>query len=719
MPRTSALTIGRLFTAILAAVLLPSFAHAGQFLDAPQYATADTPTVATVADLNHDGKPDLVVPSFRDTTSILLGNGDGTFQTPLHINVGGGVAVGDFDHDGNADLAIGNAPSGLIHVFGGNGDGTFHQLGNFHAYRPGYVAAGDLNGDGKLDLVSVSTSQTVFVVSVLLGKGDGTFQDHVDYATANSPTNLQLADLNGDGELDVVVATFTKRGKVSVLLGNGDGTLQAHLDYDCGGGTSTVITGDFDGDGKLDLVVPNPNDAVSLLRGNGDGTFQNFVSFPAGKIPTWITAVDLNGDGKLDIAITNGSDYTVSVLLNRGNGRFQRPVAYGAGVGAVSVTAGDFNNDGKADLAVPDQGPAGETNLLSILIGNGDGTLQSHRDFGTDKGPTAVAMADFNHDGYADLVVGSEVQKTLSVLISNGDGSLHKAKTYTVSAVTQTVATGDFNNDGKVDIVSGTNGNRNGFVSVLLGNGDGTFQGAVDTALALHPVAIAVGDFNHDNKLDVVISEFFSRQGDVAVLLGNGDGTLQAPVTYSVGAVPGRVAVGDVNGDGKLDLVVSHDKVLSVLLGMGDGTFQSHLDSNVGTFVFDVALGKFNADGNLDAAVADGNVGIMLGNGDGTFSSPATFTVGSAGIIVAGDFNADGKLDVATVNGNTFRASSLLGNGDGTLQPHQDYSVGMYPEDIAAEDVNGDGFPDLAIPNSGASFGHTVSVLLSKGNLRR
>ena len=182
-----------------------------------------------------------------------------------------------------------------------------------------------------------------------------------------------------------------------------------------------------------------------------------------------------------------------------------------------------------------------------------------------------------------------------------------------------------------------------------------------------------------------------------------------------MGAVPGNLAVGDVNGDSKLDIAVVHDQVLSVLLGNGDGSFQSHLDSNAGSFVSGVALGKFNADGNLDAAVANNNVGIMIGNGDGTFAPPTNFAVGSAGIIVAGDFNADGKLDVATVNGNTFKVSSLLGNGDGTLQTHQDYSVGMYPEDIAVGDVNGDGFPDLAIPNSGAAFGHTVSVLLNKG----
>jgi dienelactone hydrolase len=335
----------------------------------------------------------------------------------------------------------------------------------------------------------------------------------------------------------------------------------------------------------------------------------------AGSGPLSVAVGDFNGDGRFDMAVANGNSNNVSILLGNGNGTFQTHVDYPTGAQPTSVAIGDFNRDGKQDLAVSNQNcasaPCGPGSV-SILLGRGDGTFEPAVDYVTGSGPYGVAAADFNRDGKMDLVVANSNGSDVSVLLGNGDGTFQAPVNYSTGPVPSAaaVAVGDFNGDGYLDLavadfacLGGAGGC--GSVSVLLGNGDGTFKAPVNYMAGAQPISIAAGDFNHDGKLDLVVAN--NSSSNVSVLLDNGDGTFKAPVNYSVTSDAVSVAVGDFNGDGRPDLVVAdlYSTSVSLLLGNGDGTFSAAVNYAAGSNPSSVALGDFNGDGRLDITVAD------------------------------------------------------------------------------------------------------------------
>ena len=274
------------------------------------------PLSVAVGDFNGDGILDLAVANgTSNTVSVLLGNGEGTFQPAVNYPAGSGpisVAVGDFNDDGKPDLAVADSGGG-VSVLLGNGNGTFQKAGNYPAgTNPMSVAVGDLNGDGYLDLAVANYGSNN--VSVLLGKGDGTFQTAVNYAAGTNPTSVAVGDFNGDGIPDLAVADWG--GGVSVLLGFGGGTFQTAVNYAAGSNPYSVAVGDFNGDGILDLAVANNGGKnVSVLLGYGDGTFQPAVNYAADWNPVSVAVGDFNGDGRMDLAVANWSSNNVSILL--------------------------------------------------------------------------------------------------------------------------------------------------------------------------------------------------------------------------------------------------------------------------------------------------------------------------------------------------------------------------------------------------------------------
>ena len=753
---------------------VPAVAGWPGFLAGSSYPAGAVPTSVAVGDFNGDGKLDLAVANATNengeigTVSILLGNGDGTYRAPVKYSAGPNpysVAVVDFNGDGNLDIAVANNSAAGIHtrmpsgvtVLLGNGDGTFKQSSFTTNLSFGFaVATGDFNGDGKPDFVLTTYYGDCGggTVTVFLGKGGGSFTEGAQYTVGYAPISIAVGDFNGDGNLDIVTSvapsaligscTGAAGNNVSVLLGNGDGTFQAPVNYAVGSNPTSVAIGDFNGDGTLDIVTSNwSSDNVSLLLGNGDGTFQPAVNVAAGTTPYFVTAADFNGDGKLDLAVSNEDCGCVSLLLGNGNGTFRPAIGYySAGDVPFSLAVGDFNGDGKTDVVTANYGssptvlpfPSDDVaGTVSVLLGNGNGTFHAAISYSTGNedrgtlalptaGPFSVALADLNGDGKLDLAVANSGNGTASVLLGNGDGTFQTEVSYPVGKSPFSVAVADFNGDGKPDLAVANNGD--GTTSVLVGNGDGTFQTAVNYTVGASPISVAAGDFNGDGKLDLVVADY-GVAGDttdnISVLLGNGDGTFQTAVSYTVGANPYSVAAADLNRDGKLDLAVANcgNGSVSVLLGNGDGTFQTAVDYTVGTYPYSVTVGDFNGDGKPDLAIANlgalaettGSVSVLLGNGDGTFQAAVSYSAApNPNSVAVGDFNGDGKLDLAVAD-EDGTVSVLLGNGDGTFQAAVNFAAGGDPNFLAVGDLNGDGTPDLAV----ADYDGGVSILLNLG----
>ena len=340
------------------------------------------------------------------------------------------VAAGDFNRDGVLDLATANYGSNNVSVLLGNGDGTFQAAQTYATagFNPEFVAVGDVNLDGRQDLAVAQSGSTPSLVSVLLGNGDGSFQPARIFATGQGSLSVAIGDVNGDGRPDLVAANYYSND-VSVLLGNGDGTFQAAQSFPTAGmNPVTVAVGDFNGDGRPDLAVTNGANTTSgavpgnlaVLLGNGDGTFQAARTIDVGITPAFVAVRDVNGDGRPDLAVANFRSNDVSVLLGNGDGTFQAPRNFDTGTGPLSIAVGDVNSDGQADLAVANfdfniRGP----NTVSVLLGNGDGTFQAAQAFSAGTNPASVAVGDFNGDVRQDLAVGNFNSDNVSVLINN------------------------------------------------------------------------------------------------------------------------------------------------------------------------------------------------------------------------------------------------------------------------------------------------------------
>ena len=442
------MSLSKFSPALLLLITFASVRMAAQFNPA---AHADHPNAISAAQELPSGAPSqnftAKQPPLVHFKNIAIYDSDGLYSDS--------VAIADLNGDGRPDLVVisacpcGGGPdgNGVIAVLLGNGDGTFHPA---ISYDPGVeepfsVAIGDLNGDGKPDLVVATLCQTPDYcgspspggVSVLLGNGDGTFRPAVVYSSggytrADIKAHVAISDLNHDGKLDLIVSSEcqsadncnypTGPGGVSVLLGNGDGTFQPAVSYSSGGWlANSVAVADLNGDGKPDLLVSNfclngtdcysasEPGAIGILQGNGDGTFQPPVSFnPGGYFTQWVAVGDVNGDGHPDLVIVNGGNLAVS--LGNGDGTFQTPVDFDGPYGANSVVIGDLNGDGNLDLVVSSTDCPTCRDSVSVMPGNGDGSFQAPVNFygGGFYTTSPSAIADLNGDGRPDVVVGND-----------------------------------------------------------------------------------------------------------------------------------------------------------------------------------------------------------------------------------------------------------------------------------------------------------------------
>ena len=556
--------------------------------------------------------------------------------------------------------------------------------------NPRVLRAGDVNRDGKVDLVTANSGTLTGEdysggdVSLLLGNGDGSFHPAISIVAGKVPRDVGLGDFNEDGKLDLVVANapFTSTPSLVLRLGNGDGTFQPATVIETPAQSLAVVHLNVDIDHHEDIVTSG-----SILLGRGDGTFAPAQSLPLGfkANVNVVKVVDINGDRKPDVIVGSIDKELVSVFLGHGDGTLATPHHYRVYGSPEEIQISDQNEDGTADILVSN-GIGGGARLL----GNGDGTFQAAEIYfvvNNTLGASGAAVADFTGDGVPDLLVANggywQGQGSLTAVLMRGLGAGRFGSPVPLQEqLGLSVVAGDWNGDGRQDLAFTGDGDRKQQLSIALGHGDGTFSSA--TKIDLPGRREHVGNFlttafvNGDNTPDLLVANL---DKSVSVFLGNGQGGFVAPPVVPIGVSPNGIVSGDLNGDGKLDMAVTYlgdfsalNGGLKIALGNGDGTFGSVQIVLANVAPDSVAIADFDGDGKLDLAVSlqvrkfEWDVEILLGNGDATFRAPIALGLSDnfvTGVAVA-DVDLDGKPDLAVSEGGS-RALGLRGKGNGTF----------------------------------------------------
>ncbi len=637
-------------------------------------------------------------------------------QDSLSGQTKGRVAIADFNGDGVTDSAAIGSTGILVTLFSTSGTVLSTATYPVAGISTSIVAA-DFNGDGKIDLaVTQNDPSGPGNIAVLLGKGDGSFGPAAKFPTGPFAFYLTTGDFNGDGFPDLAVTNVPSTGPpgagtgaVAVLLGKGDGTFAPAVSYPVGPLPVTIVAADFNGDGRVDLAaldsqtgIVNLVNKVWVLLGKGDGTFQPAISTPTGTGSGYLQYADLNHDGKMDLVVADQSASAVAIMLGNGDGTFQPAAEYVMAAQPVSIAPVPFPN-GVTALWTTDNISGSDF----IFFVPPDGTIPNPQLQFIGKGPVSVAAADLNGDRQPDLAIADPESGNIYVKLATGNGQFGNAIAYPLGSQPSALAIADLNGDGKPDVIAADSSG----LDVLLGNGNGTL-GAVKTFPAGGSLSsLAVADFNSDGKPDVASAN--AAAGAVSLFLGTGDGAFQnaRAIPLPGGLAPSSVVSGDFNGDGKPDLVVALGQdfmpgALAVLLGKGDGTFQAPVNIALpGPILGKLAVGDFNGDGHLDIVAAvqaspgSNQIVVLLGNGNGSFQTPLlTKTATGAPMIAVTDLDGDGKQDLLLADCcGLAEASLMIGNGDGTFQPEVNFPSGPDPKGIAVADFDGDGKPDFAI----------------------
>lgn len=558
-----------------------------------EFATAGFGTALAVGDLNEDGRTDLAVGAYDNgmgvgAASVFFGT-PGTFLGPRvdHEGLGnmGDLILTDMEHDGHLDIVVFDGSS--LAIYTGIGDGTFQPPTYIFPQVSNSLPIADLDGDGRLDLIGgssfgVNNNLPVNTLSVALALPDGDFAPTINYLVPEGA--FALGDVDGDGRLDLAIDDDINGG-LFIFRGISGGRFQDTTIYptQSGAATNSVMLGDLDGDGQPDLtcVVGNnsaANGFVISFHGNANGTFGDAAFALAGVFPNSSALGDLNGDGLLDVASTNGRTgvNTVSVLLGQAGGGLGPKTDYPTGIRPAFSAIGDLDLDGHLDLVTVNP----SANTISVLLGLAGGGFAPKIDYVTGTSPQVVVIADLDRDGRPDLAVANRNSGTLAVFLGLAGGGFAPRTDYSLGTGLASIAVGDLDGDGRPDVAVGNT--NSGVISVLPGQPGGTLGAQTDYACpaGLTPLDVAITDLNGDGRMDIAttLGSIFTGTGYLGVFLGAASGGFAPPETYPAGASPTKIAIGDLDGDGRPEVAVSNRGYtsLTVLPNISGGPSLNH-----------------------------------------------------------------------------------------------------------------------------------------------
>ncbi|MBV9157680.1 MAG: VCBS repeat-containing protein, partial [Acidobacteriaceae bacterium] len=754
----------------------------GTFTAAPTPAAGVYPDSIAVGDFNGDGKQDLaVVNAYSKNITILLGDGKGDFtataESPAAGNNPDSVTIADFNNDGIEDLAVANSNDNTVIVYYGKGDGTFpaataqtvqlpsgtapYSVTAFNYMANGFenfLVAGSGNNSVVLGQNTITTITNATLTRVKV-PGAGTHNVQANYAGGSAYGASTSNTVGVAGTPIATTTTVTVEPSGTVAPGE---TVQLTAAVSPGSVGSLTPTGNmsFYNGAQFLATAPLANGIASvnfqtiagmeniLAKYAGD---TNFVGSASETVT--ITAVTPTASTTTlavsSNSVTKGSIVTLTATVTDiGNPVTQGLVTFCNGTAqfcedSAVLGKAHLTNSGTATLKLAL--PVGNNSIKAVFGGTDDvKSSTSSAQTVTVTAPSSIATStaltlngtagdytltaavtgtwpppmgnvSFVDTSNKNLVLGT---KSLSAGIPAFTQSSAATGSYPAS-----IAVADFNGDGKPDVaVANLSSNS---LTILLGNGGGTFTAVASpisgTPNFNNPYSIVAGDFNGDGKPDLAVANFAGDSSSLTILLGNGDGTFTVKSTPVVGIAPAAIAVGDFNGDGKLDLAVANENSnnITILLGNGDGTFTADpVSPSTAAYPYALVTADFNGDGKADLAVfgyGSNSVTILLGNGDGTFSpvsaSPATGNNPSFMAVL--DFNQDGIPDLAVVNSSSNTVTILQGKGDGTFSTAFTLPTGAGPLGIVAADFNGDGTTDHAIATDNGS---SLTLLLNYVN---
>ncbi|HEX4945461.1 MAG TPA: FG-GAP-like repeat-containing protein, partial [Blastocatellia bacterium] len=509
-----------------------------------------TPVALTIGDFSGDSQPDIVVVNAGSNNfSYYVNSSSGTFQAPVTRNTGlnpRGIVAGFFNGDTRLDLAVTNAGSDTISVYMNDTVGGFNTPANLAAgTTPSGIVSNDFNSDGKADLAF--TNLLANQAAVMLNDGSGGFNAPLTTAVGADPLSLVSGDFNSDMKADLAVANSSS-SNISILLGQDTGSFSRTTFLFST--PQAVVINDFNKDNRQDIAVANfGGDKVTIFLAAAGGGYSMPSEVGVGIKPASLVTGDFNKDTNLDLAVANNGSNDVSLLLGDGTGGFATHTTFTVGTQPRSLTVADFNNDSNLDLATANEG----SNTVSFLRGQGDGTFQAALSFATGAKPVALDAKDLNADNIPDLAVANSDSTFVTILLSNGAGSFTAGTNVNLPGKGISLVAADVNKNGRADLIVGLAGSTQ--IAIALNSTGATFQTpTVVTSGGTTPIDVAVGDFDGDSNADLAVAN--NSSATISILRGNGNGTFESAKNFGVGVGPIALDFGDLNNDKRADLAV-------------------------------------------------------------------------------------------------------------------------------------------------------------------